>query len=121
MLGKNSNMSEILWNFSRRRDKERLTLSECPHFYEVLPEYPGDYGDNFERLPIDLKQVLDPLEKFLDGSKLKISVLTNRQGRIYLQSEQGPRAFGNVWCPQKAIIFKGSSLIISSFSTFDIL
>src|SRR5258708_20575588 len=112
-------MSEILWNFSRKKNKEGLTLNECPHFYEVLPESPGEYGDNFRRLPIE--QVLDTLGKFLNGSRPKISVLTNRQGRIYLQSEQGPRAFGNVWCPQKAIIFKGSSLIISSFATFDIL
>jgi len=112
-------MSEILWNFSRRRDKERLTLKECPHFYEVLPDSPGDYGDKFRRFPIE--QVLDTLEKFYKGSRPKISVLTNRQGRIYLESEQGARAFGNVWCPQKAIIFKGSSLIISSFSTVDIL
>lgn len=109
VLGKGSKLSEVLWNFSRYKGKKHLTLKQSPHFYKDLPE---KYEDDFQR---------DPIEQFLDAlgdskgdsldqdtpkPKPKISVLTNRQGRIYLESGQGSRAFGNVWCPQKAIIFK---------------
>jgi hypothetical protein len=117
-------LTEVLWNFSRYRDNRRLTLKQNPHFYKDLP---GTYKDDFQS---------DPIEQFFDalgdskGDSLdrdkskpapKISVLTDRQGRIYLESGQDSRAFGNVWCPQKAIIFKGSSLIFSKFAAFDIL
>ncbi len=118
MLGKNSNLPEVLWNFSRYKDDKRLTLKQNPHFYKVLPERPGDYGGDFRSDPIE--QFLDALGNSLgrDGPKPKISVLTDRHGRIYLESGQGPRAFGNVWCPGKAIIFKGSPLPFSSSPLF---
>jgi hypothetical protein len=117
-------LSEILWNFSRYRDDRRLTLKQNPHFYKDLP---GTYKDDFQSHPIE--QFVDALEDFkgdsLDRVKSKptpkISVLTDRQGRIYLESGQDSRAFGNVWCPQNAIIFKGSSFLFSKFAAFDTL
>jgi len=122
VLGESSKLSEVLWNFSRYKDKRRLTLKQNPHFYKDLPV---KYEDNFQRDPVDqfLDALGDPKGDSLDRDrpKPKISVLTDRQGRIYLESGQVPRAFGNVWCPQKAIIFKGSSLTFSTFATFDIL
>jgi hypothetical protein len=114
-------LPEVLWNFSRCKGNKRITLKQNPHFYKDLPR---KYEDDFQS---------DPIEQFLDAlgdskgdsldrgrpkPKPKISVLTDRQGRIYLESEQGPRAFGNVWCPQKAIIFKGLSLTFSTFCRF---
>jgi hypothetical protein len=107
VLGEGSNLSEILWNFSRYKDpKERLTLKQNPHFYRDLPR---EYRDDFQR---------NPIENFLDTPEHKIFVLTDRQGLVYLESGQGPRAFGNVWRPQTALIFKGSSLAFSKISPF---
>ena len=115
MLGEGSNLSEVLWNFSRYKDPEkRLALKQNPHFYKDLPHLSREYGDNFRGDPID--------ENFLDTPGHKIFVLTDRQGRIYLETGRDPRAFGNVWCPQKSIIFKGlssSSLALLIFAHFD--
>lgn len=117
VLGKSSNISEVLWNFSRYKGNKRLTLKQNPHFYRDLPRR---YEDDFESNPIE--EFLDALGDFKGGSldkpKPKISVLTDRQGRIYLGSGRDPRAFGNVWCPQNAIIFKGSSFTFSTFAAF---
>jgi hypothetical protein len=99
-------LQEILWNFSRYKDKRRLTLKQNPHFYEALPLFPEKYGGKFRT---------DPIETFQFE---KISVLTDnsgRTGRVFLETAEGTRAFGNVWVPKDAIIFKGSRL---SFSVF---
>ena len=121
VLGKSSKLLEVLWNFSRYQGNKRLTLKQNPHFYKDLP---GKYEDDFQTDPIE--QFLDALEDSKGGSlnrdrpkpRPKITVLTDRQGRIYLESGQSSRAFGNVWCPQKAIIFKGLSL---SFQNLQLL
>ncbi|KAI9507837.1 hypothetical protein F5148DRAFT_63791 [Russula earlei] len=94
-LGKGSKLTEILWNFARYKDERRLTLSQNPHFYKHLPGSKADYRDNFRT---------DPTEDFSEPTR--IYVLTDRPGRIYLESDQTSRAFGNVWAPSKAIIFK---------------
>jgi hypothetical protein len=113
VLGEGSNLSEVLWNFSRYKEHEkgRLTLKQNPHFYEGLPRVPQEYGDEFQS---------DPIENFLNTPKHTVFVLTHREGRVYLESGKDPRAFGNVWCPQRAIIFKGLSLAFSKFAHFDI-
>jgi len=110
-------LPEVLWNFSRYKGNKRLTLKQNPHFYKGLP---GKYEDDFESYPIEqfLDAPGDAKGDSLDRPKPKISVLVDRQGRIYLESDQGPRTFGNVWCPQKAIIFKRLSLIFSTFGRF---
>ena len=115
MLGEGSNLSEVLWNFSRFKDQRRLTLKQNPHFYKDL-DCRRQYGDEFQS---------DPIESFLDTPGHKIYVLTDRPGRVYLEQGQVSRAFGNVWCPQKSIIFKGSSVVRidprpSIFANFDI-
>ncbi|KAF8497898.1 hypothetical protein F5888DRAFT_1827814 [Russula emetica] len=111
VLGKKSKLSEVLWNFSRYKGNKRLTLKQNPHFYKHLPR---KYEDDFQSDPIEIEYFLDALGDSKGDSldrdrpklKPKISVLTDREGRIYLESGQGSRAFGNVWCPQNAIIFK---------------
>ena len=61
-----------------------------------------DYGNDFNADPI--------AENFQHA---KICVLTDKPGRLYLETNKNRRAFGNFWVPDKAIIFKGSSITFS--------
>ena len=112
MLGQSSNLKEVLWNFSRFRDEtKRLTLKQNPHFYdsEVLPTLPEKYGGKFRTDPVDTFR-----------HKRSISVLTDNSGptgRVFLETTTETRAFGNVWVPNDAIIFKGSCLFLPPFPT----
>jgi hypothetical protein len=100
VLCSKSDQNEILWNFRRPEDKEgRLTLKQNPHFYKVLPTSPEAYGDKF---------LTEPTDTYLHD---KINVLTDnlgQAGRVFLNIAKKTRAFGNVWAPKNAIIFKGS-------------
>jgi len=113
VLGNGSNVAEVLWNFSRCKGDKRITLKQNPHFYNSLLGSKEAYGNDFRS---------DPMESFVDTTK--VDVLTDRPGRVYLDSGQDTRAFGNVWRPKDAIIFKGSCLTSSnlpfstSFQTF---
>lgn len=102
-LSSNSNLTEILWNLSRYRNKENnkslLSVKQNPHFYEELPPSPENYGDKFS---------WEPIETYLHK---RISVLTDNlghAGRVFLKTAKKSRAFGNVWVPKKALIFKGT-------------
>jgi hypothetical protein len=53
----------------------------------------------------------DPIDNF---QHKKICVLTDKPGRVFLETDQSARAFGNVWVPKDAIIFKGSRITFSS-------
>jgi hypothetical protein len=99
VLSKRSNLQEILWNFSRFKDKKRLTLKQNPHFYKDLPTSPEAYGKRFQT---------DPIHDFQDVDS--VCVLTDKPGRVYLETSQDIRAFGNTWVPNEAIIFKGLPL-----------
>ena len=57
----------------------------------------------------------DPIDSFQDA---KICVLTDQPGRIFLETDQNSRAFGNVWVPNDAMIFKGSRIALSSSHSF---
>ena len=108
-LSEDSNLTEVLWNFSRFKGEKCLTLKQNPHFYENLPYFSKKYVNNFRCNPIEVIR------------RKRIYVLTDRSSQIYLEARQVPRAFGNVWCPQNALIFKGSSdsfLIFSYFAHF---
>jgi len=99
VLGQSSHTKEILWNFSRFKDGRRLTLKDNPHFYKKLPTSAEKYEGQFRT---------DPVETF---QQEKISVLTDNPGltgRLFLETAKEKRAFGNVWVPKEAIIFKGS-------------
>ena len=110
MLSKGSDLKEILWNFSRFKDaKKRLTLKRNPHFYKQLPTLPHVYGGEFQT---------DPIETFEHEN---ISVLTDNPdavGRVYVDIGQKRRAFGNVWIPSNAIIFRGLHISVTLFSIF---
>jgi hypothetical protein len=115
VLRKSPTLEEILWNFSRFKDpKKRLSLSQNPHFYEWLPTSLEEYGGKFRTYPI---------ETFLHTSATRFHVLTDNPGptgRVFLETAHDKRAFGNVWIPNKAIIFKGSplSVIFSCFCPY---
>jgi hypothetical protein len=99
VLSQTSDTKEIMWNFSLFKDERRLTLKDNPHFYENLPVSAGEYEGRFRA---------DPIETFHHD---KISVLTDNPGltgRVFLETAKEKRAFGNVWVPREAIIFKGS-------------
>ena len=108
VLSPTSNLQEILWNFSRFKDERRLTLKQNPHFYKQsdLPTSLEDYVGNFKTEPID---------SFQDA---KICVLTDGPGRVFLETDQYSRAFGKVWVPNDAMIFKGSRVTLSSSHVF---
>jgi len=97
VLSPKSNLQEILWNFSRFKDERRLTLKQNPHFYKYsdLPTLREAYVGDFQTQPTDT---------FQDA---KICVLTDSPGRVFLETDQKSRAFGNVWAPNSAMIFKG--------------
>lgn len=103
VLSPKSTLQEILWNFSRFQDKRRLTLKQNPHFYKHLnlPPLREAYSGDFQTEPID---------SFQDA---KICVLTDGPGRVFLETDQNSRAFGNVWEPNGAMIFKGSRITLS--------
>jgi hypothetical protein len=104
VLSQRSTLPEILWNFGRFKDARRLTLKENPHFYKFthLPTSPEAYVGDFKT---------DPIDNFQHA---KICVLTDKPGRLYLETDQNSRAFGNVWVPNDAIIFKGSRITFLS-------
>ena len=97
VLGPKSNLQEVLWNFSRFKDGRRLTLKENPHFYNPLdlPMSPESYVGDFRT---------DPIDSFMHS---KISVIKDKPGRVFLETDQKTRAFGNVWVLNDAIILKG--------------
>jgi hypothetical protein len=106
VLSKNSRLEDVLWNFSHFRGEKRLTLKQNPHFYEMLPTLPDEYEGTFRR---------DPIKTF---DHEKICVLTDKSGltgRVFLETAKETRAFGNVWVPKHAIIFKGSCLSLIPF------
>jgi hypothetical protein len=99
VLSQTSGTKEIMWNFSLFKDERRLTVKDNPHFYEKLPTSAEKYEGQFRT---------DPIETFHHD---KISVLTDNPrltGRVFLETAEEKRAFGNVWVPKEAIIFKGS-------------
>ena len=101
MLGKETRLEEILWNFSRLKDNRRITLKQNPRFYESLPRSACEYRDDFTN---------EPIENFWDATE--ISVLTDERSPVFLETENKKRAFGNFWVPAKAIIFKGPRVIL---------
>lgn len=105
VISDNPSLQEILWNFSRLKNKkQRLTLSENPHFYADLPTSPEAYGDGVE---------IDPTEDFQHADTFY--VLTDRPSLVCITTDQDTRYFGNFWCPQNAVIFKGLGILFYLF------
>ena len=65
---------------------------------------------------------MEPTEDFRHADKFY--VLTDRQDLAYLKTDQSTRCFGNFWCPNGAVIFKGEHvfcLVSLYFLVSDIL
>jgi hypothetical protein len=111
VLSDSSSLREILWNFSRFKDeKQRLTLRQNPHFYAELPTSPEAYDDSIK---------IDPTEDFQHADEFY--VLTDNPEPVYIMTDQVSRSFGNFWCPNIAIIFKGLSILFVLCCVFDVL
>ena len=98
----NLNFQNILWNFYRIHDtKKCLTLLDNPHFYAELPISRATYG---RRIKIDPAEDLSQADKFY--------VLTDRQEPVYIMTDQVTLTFGNFWCSENGLIFKGLSIFV---------
>lgn len=96
VLSDSPSLQEILWNFSRFKDeKQRLTLRDSPHFYSD--------PISLEACSNGLK--IDPTDDFRHTDKFY--VLTDKPEPLYIVTDWGMQSFGNFWCIQNAVIFKG--------------
>ncbi|KAH9022920.1 hypothetical protein EDB84DRAFT_1564846 [Lactarius hengduanensis] len=93
-------LAEILWNFSRYKDRARITLEQNPHFYLRCPANEGAYTPTFLRHP--LQESSGALEH-----NDTVYILFDRPSRIFLDTEQKSRIFGNVWLLNGSLIFRG--------------
>ena len=100
ILSAKPSLSEVLWNFSRYKDRARITLEQNPHFYSSLPADENAYTPTFKHHPLgDSSMALKPHDT--------IYVLIDRPGRVFIESEGERRGFGNVWTLNGTLIFKG--------------
>ena len=51
-LSASPSLPEILWNFSRYKDRARITLEHNPHFYLRCPTDETAYTPTFQRRPL---------------------------------------------------------------------
>jgi hypothetical protein len=101
VLTNSPSLQEVLWNFSRFKDeKQRLTLGDNPHFYSELPTSLDAYTDSLE---------INPTDDFWRADEFY--VLTDKPEPLYIVTDWGAQTFGNFWCPQNAIIFKGFGVL----------
>ena len=98
VLSDSPSLQEILWNFCRSTDrKERLTLSENPHFYADLPTLLEAHGNSVK---------IDPTEDFRHADKFY--VLTDKQELVHVMTDDKIlHSFGNLWRSENGIILKG--------------
>lgn len=102
-------MEEVLWNFSRLKGDERITLKQNPSFYRGLPSSADAYGGDFST---------EPIENFRNGTEF--FVLTDKRCRVFLEVNEKKRVFGNFWVlePDATIIFKGQRIVRHFPATF---
>jgi len=53
---------------------------------------------------------MEPIEHFPQGHTFY--VLTDRPGHVYIKTDGYSQCFGNVWCPNGAVIFKGEHVCV---------
>ena len=106
-LSADPSFPEILWNFSRYKDRARITLEQNPHFYLRCPTDERAYTARFRRRPLQ-----DPSGALEHNGT--VYVLFDRPGRVFLTTEHKPRIFGNVWSLNGFLIFRGLHYISQS-------
>ncbi|KAI0281875.1 hypothetical protein BC826DRAFT_1067539 [Russula brevipes] len=92
-LPPDTNITEILWNFSHYEGDERLNLVRNPHFYSEFPQDPTGYVNSFRS---------QQTENFVNT----IYVLTNNSRRVFFDFGKELRAFDDVWITNNTLIFK---------------
>ena len=100
VLGEETSVEEVFWNFSRLEGNQRITLQQNPYFYKGLPRSARAYSHEF---------TAEPIENFQDETE--ILVLVDKQSRLFLETGEIKRVFGNFWVPDEAIIFKGQRVV----------
>ncbi len=114
-LSTSPSFREILWNFSRYRDRARITLEQNPHFYLSCPADESAYTPMFRRYPLQ-----DP-SRALEHNDT-VYVLFDGPGRVFLDTERKLRIFPNVWSLNGSLIFRGSHHVSPSrFLLSDVL
>ena len=93
-------LPEILWNFSRYRDRARITLEQNPHFYLRCPADESAYTPMFRRHPLQ-----DPSGSLEHNDT--VYVLFDGPCCVFLDTENKSRIFGNVWLLNGSLIFRG--------------
>ncbi|KAH9174166.1 hypothetical protein EDB89DRAFT_593988 [Lactarius sanguifluus] len=105
-LSSSPSLPEILWNFSRYKDRRaRVTLEQNPHFYLRCPADQSAYTPKFQR-----RQLQDP-SGVLEHDDT-VYVLFDRPGRVFLTTEHEFRIFGNVWSLNGSLIFRDRSGVL---------
>ena len=105
-LSTGSSLPEILWNFSRYKDRARITLEQNPHFYLRCPADESTYTATLRRHPLqDTSGALEHNDT--------LYVLFDRPGRVFLETERNPRIFGNIWLLNGFLIFRGLRVYLS--------
>lgn len=104
VLHKETLLHEILWNFSRLKGSQRVTLKQNPYFYTGLPRSASGYSDTFTASPIC--ELWDATE---------ILVLTHERSRVFLETDSRRRVFNNFWVLDKVIIFQGPHVVLHLF------
>jgi hypothetical protein len=97
-----ASIREVLWNFAHLEDSNRITLSDNPHFYLKLPTSIEEYGGKFRAFPTE------PLPL---GPNATFYVLIDQPRRVFLETDNVSRVFGNVFGLKNVMIFKGLSNI----------
>ncbi|KAN0130499.1 hypothetical protein V8E53_011585 [Lactarius tabidus] len=97
VITEETSVEEVLWNFSRLKGDERITLKQNPSFYRGLPSSAEAYGGDFST---------EPIENFRSGTEF--FVLTDKKSRVFLETGEKKRVFGNLWVlePDATIVFK---------------
>ena len=85
-----------------------------PHFYAELPTLPKSYKEFFRE---EVK--IDPTEDFRHANKFY--VLTDRPDCVYIMTNKDLLSFGNFWCGNNAVIFKGLGDLVCFFPVSDVL
>jgi hypothetical protein len=107
-------LPEILWNFSRYKDRGRITLEQNPHFYLHCPTDESAYTPTFQCHPLQGPSVA--LEH--NGT---VFVLFDGPSRVFLDIGPNLRIFCNVWSLNGVLIFRGSRHTFPSRFFSDVL
>ncbi|KAH9172528.1 hypothetical protein EDB89DRAFT_889066 [Lactarius sanguifluus] len=95
-------LPEILWNFSRYKDRARVTLEQNPHFYLRFPA--DESGYMFQCHPLyDLGTL---------RHNYTVYVLFDGPGRVFLDIEHKLRIFANVWLLNGSLVFRDRSGVL---------